>query len=552
MHKQIWILFLALKAFAATNNNGWWLQADAASLLEKEFNASKVIASRCSQIKPLWYISADNVYGNKQKLYLTKPKLNFLGAKLPLLYNSLPLDGSGQTGFLFPSISHNSNQGSKISLPFYLWGDKFHIGRLALDITSKLGTMFKAEQNIIMPTIGSIKTWLATASSGSAYSINADSKNWHLAWSDTDNPDLYWLWGLKRLPVLQARLERQLSFQSSAPWGNLDFEIFKPKILRGKYDQGLESDYGWEPRAQWSYAQNINQGTLKQTVQWTSFNLEQPLPLDTRPKHVNRALISSELDSNLIFTDSYKLNTQLGVHAVKSIWHDGRAQAVVPWGILRLEKTTATYTSQMLFRYAPFVAQDKLPILDLEPAQANINTWLSGKYFVGDDRVSDIKSLGFSTTTNLNGWRALIGFRHDSKSKVCLSNSCAQPDKNLLAMGLDSNQGLSSFVIYNGSDIEYLSEEYTTTAKNFGKFTLGLHKTPNMDKQIYFGYDAKLYKNLNFAASYESQLAKNQPHTRSHFAIYKHSKCLNISLNFTREKLASIADSRLSLSLTIV
>lgn len=541
------VLFILSQNAFASKLHDWWFYADAANLDHNHTKLENIKFGTCEISKSCWHIAADSalIYSNRAEL--VNPRIDFLGLKLPVFFKDLPLDGSGRSGFLWPRIGYDKLRGSYLDLPFYLWASKFHIGRIALQSSSKLGKLWQISENLLLDRLH-LKLWLALAPQGQAWRLQAKSKTLAIDWSDTQNNDLSWLWRLNRLPVLQSRLERYVKLSFASSIGNVRLEAFSPKNVNSNFEPTLISDYHWLPRISWDFAKNTNLGWMSSLAQWTYFSLEKPLIGDLRPHSVHRLLLKQDL-SNIANIAGLELYTKLGLHTVKDKYQGKDITASIPWAYVTVSKNINNLTTKLMLRAAGKADQSQLPILDAENLQQNISTWNSERYFAGNDRFSDIQSLGLSFNYKKDNWQALLGIRHNSSSHVCLETICAKPAENLLAFGFDYNDVFNSFIIYDKQGLGYINSTFNQITP-LGKINLGYTKT-NTTQHWFISISQKLSKSLDSTIMHAVQTTDNQRHNLSQVTLTKHLKCLDVNMFYKRDRVDLKNQSFVGLSASI-
>lgn len=524
----IWLLLLAVNLFAG-NLNQWWLTAKSSEFSKNLHIIKDVKFSTCELSKSCWHIEADSANLTKNKIYLLNPKLSVLGLKLPVLYDDLPLDSSGRSGLLWPKFGIDKLRGSFLEQSLYLWGSKFHIGQIDLQTSSKLGHVIKFSEQLALQFL-KLDFWLASAAQGFSWRLKANNKNINIDWTDTNNHDLYWLWRLKQMPVLQARLERYLSLYLSSTIGDINFEVFSPKNLNSNYDHTLIADYHWLPRIDWRYSARKKIGTIFSQAQWTNFSLEKPLIGDLRPHSVHRLLLRNEL-SNYYKLDNFDVYTKFGLHTVKDNYLNNSVSAIVPWSFITLSRDFANITTKFIYRAAARVEQSLLPVLDSEELQQNISTWDNERYFAGHDRFSDISSIGLSLNYSANDWHALVGIRHNSSSIVCINALCNKNPENLLAFGFDYQNTFNGFLIYDKHGINYFNTSFSNKT-DVGKLVFGYTKN-RTTQHWYANIINDVSEDLETTISQEFQKTDLQLHNLTKITFTKHLKCLDLALLYS-------------------
>lgn len=539
------LLLIFVNAFASYSAKlgNWWLSADSAYLTPDQQTLTKASISHCQSNKPFWQINAKAITVLPNKLLLDQPSLQVMGFSMPLLYHELPLDGSGKSGFLAPSFSSDKYSGHKLSLPFYLWGDKFHITRFKAIFSEKLGGLFSWQQRLQLPQI-ILGNWLAIAQQGHAWRLQALAKNLTLDWADTDSADFYWLWQLKELAVTQARIERFFKYEINTNLGKFFLEIFNPKSMRSQFDTTLASDYAWSPRLTWQSGQAITNGWLQQSLEWTRFRLRDQLSGDSRPETVTRLSLQTELNQILKLSE-LELSAKLQLHGVNDNYNEKQAQAIIPVGLLALTKNYPDLSAKLQLRLAPYVQQDALPILDSELIDLNINSWDSGQYFAGSDRVSDINSIAASIIMHQDNWQTLFGIRHDSQSQVCLENNCNQPANNLFAFGFNL-QPIESFVVFDRTGLSYLSAAFSKQLPATA-LTLGYRQTQLVPKHIFINVKQKITPDTAFELEHNWLNSQNQQQ-QTKLSFTKNLGCAKLAAYLLHE--ARATDSLVNWGLT--
>lgn len=491
-------LFFVFQTLLANNLDKLWLKSDKVIIKDSSAILKNVKLSKCISREPTWYFSADYAKILKGRALLENLKLNFGPLTIPMFYDSLPLDGSGRSGFLIPKIGLEKNKGSYINLPYFFWFGHQNYAKLSFEHSKKLGNLIEYE--LITPENTAV--YFSKSALGTSYRLrsgnNYHNLKWYVDWSGISNNDLFWLWGKKELGATQGRLESFINVSANTGLGNLILEVFSPVILESLHDDGVEKIYSWRPKVMWDFKKNA----LEHKLQWASFNKN------------NSQIKRFAIDDSFSFSLK-SLYLKLSTRFVSYFKDQQNLRYMVPW--LFLQNDFDSFKT--FLRISPHVEQDALPIIDTEYVQQNRFTWLSDQIFTGEDRVSDQKYFGFSYEKN----NFLIGFKHILSEKVCLTAPCLlKNSKNNLVLDINTPMGLDLFTILGNDGVSYFVVNYQRSSLNLSYI---LNDNDLITSQWSLGLSEKVNSSISLNGEFSLLKVNDQFYHRGSLSLIKIYDC---------------------------
>lgn len=528
MRKLILIIVSSSSLLAMPDKaKDWWLNTDKVIIDNAQVLMHGVKLSRCSIKKPFWYISSGSVKIKDNIAYLHNPLLNFGSLKLPVLFDNLPLSGAGRSGLLPLKLGHNLNLGNYLTLPFYIWYKKNHYLNVSISRSGLMGSLFS-----LAGKIGHYNFWIHKAAADRSWRFKAIQENKSygidLDWSDTNSKDLFWLWRIKSMNVIQGRLERFFKIR----FNNLFFEYVAPKVLASSFDKLIPNDYSWVPRITLNNESNM--------FQFTRFNLNNKLQNDPRPKKVDRFVIEQD------FKNTFKilkgaLETDFTLHFIEDNYNNTQQTAIVPFGMIKWHKIYGKKIEPIIaLRVSKYVNQTLFPVLDTENIQQNINSWLGSRIYAGHDRISDVNSLLAAMRLHGPNGELLFGVKHRSAEKVCLQPPCIiKAASNEFAFGVDAFSGISGLLITNANTIRSFDAKFSHKIAS-AMINIGFAKNNDikLDHHWYVSFQ-KDFSNLHVNGNYNFLKSKQESYRTGLITINKIQDCWSYGLFYRFQKMSS-------------